>query len=273
MNFQTIKELLNKYAKEISVWKAQAEDYKYDFAQEVFGVCKNIPVYNDGGSLTLIAARPGTGKTTFILQAAVSFALHENKPAYIVSPEQTAGFLIRRLTQIVGKTFEKELENLPIYICDDSPIFIEDIEQLIKSKIKEGVVFIDYMALAGTNGKRCRNEISKITKKLIAITQSCKIPIVCCCQLSRKVEKGGGRSYRPILSDLTDEVTVLQDSDIILFLYRDSYYMHSEINGKPFVCNDKKAAECIVAKNNFGDTRTVNLEWNGRFFRLLKITE
>ena len=83
------------------------------------------------------------------------------------------------------------------------------------------------------------------------------VPVICLSQLSRANETRGTTQRRPMLSDLRDSGAIEQDADIVLFLYRDSYY--DEDTDAP------NLAECIVAKNRHGETGTVQLEWRPEF--------
>ena len=83
------------------------------------------------------------------------------------------------------------------------------------------------------------------------------VPVICLSQLSRANESRGASQRRPMLSDLRDSGAIEQDADIVLFLYRDSYY--DEDSDSP------NLAECIVAKNRHGETGTVQLEWRPEF--------
>ena len=77
------------------------------------------------------------------------------------------------------------------------------------------------------------------------------VPVICLSQLSRANEKRDDK--RPMLSDLRESGAIEQDADIVMFLYRDDYYNDSDEN--------HNLAECIIAKNRHGETRTVELQW------------
>ena len=83
------------------------------------------------------------------------------------------------------------------------------------------------------------------------------MPVICASQLSRANESRSAGQRRPMLSDLRDSGAIEQDADIVLFLYRESYY--EEDTDSPNI------AECIVAKNRHGETGTVKLEWRPEF--------
>lgn len=124
-----------------------------------------------------------------------------------------------------------------------------------KLKIKEGldIVIIDYLQLI-ESGERVENrnqEISKITRKLKLMAKELDINIVVLSQLSRAPETRS--DHRPMLSDLRESGSIEQDSDVVMFLYRDEYYNKDS--------DSKGVMECIVAKNRNGEVGTTRLRW------------
>ena len=95
-------------------------------------------------------------------------------------------------------------------------------------------------------------EVAFISRTLKAIAKELNVPVIALSQLSRATEMRGG-SKRPQLSDLRESGAIEQDADIVMFLYRDDYYNDSDEN--------HNLAECIIAKNRHGETRTVELQW------------
>ena len=252
MKFTVIKDLMKKYSENSAI-----QDGTSDIVteQSAFDICKSIPIYDEDGSFTLIAARPGMGKTTFMLQSAVSVALHKQKPVYIISLEHSAESLLRILLKTVDEPFENTIKNLPIHICEDAPLSIDEIEKAIDAEIKDGIVFIDYLELIVTNEKNPIIRNSIVSSGLNALSRHKPIPIICCCQLSRYIEKSMRKDDRPELRDLRYSGSLSQDADIVLFPYRD-YYYNTDIPA-----NDT-SAECIIAKNRYGEIGTVKLNWN-----------
>ncbi len=133
----------------------------------------------------------------------------------------------------------------------------------MKAKLRRvenlGLVVIDYLQLMSTgrkDGNRV-SEVSELTRNLKVMAKELRVPIITLSQLSRGPEARTDK--RPVLSDLRDSGSIEQDADIVLFLYRDVYYTKDEEN--------VGGAECIVAKNRHGETRTVNLRFDGQFTR------
>ena len=87
------------------------------------------------------------------------------------------------------------------------------------------------------------------------------VPVVTLSQLSRASEQRN--DHRPVLSDLRDSGSIEQDADIVLFLYREGYYDSGNVDEN----QNKNLGECIVAKNRHGETRSIQLHWQGEFMR------
>ena len=99
--------------------------------------------------------------------------------------------------------------------------------------------------------------VSEMSRSLKLMAKELNVPVICLSQLSRANESRSTGQRRPMLSDLRDSGAIEQDADIVLFLYRESYYEDDTEN--------PNVAECIVAKNRHGETGTVMLEWRPEF--------
>ena len=237
--------------------------------------------------LIILAARPGMGKTSFALNIATNVARQQKVPTIIFSLEMTCEQLTDRiLSSVAGidsqafrtgrlnnsdwndfATATSLLYNVPIYMDDSSGISVPEIKAKIRQinqdpkKEPIGLVIIDYLQLM-QSAKRTESrvqEISDITRNLKIMAKELNVPVIALSQLSRAAEKTAGRSdHRPQLSDLRDSGSIEQDADIVLFLYRAAYY--NKLNGEGEQANENEA-ECIVAKNRHGETRTVELQW------------
>ena len=129
------------------------------------------------------------------------------------------------------------------------------------------LVVIDYLQLM-SSGMRTDNrvqEISFITRNLKIMAKELDVPVLCLSQLSRESEKR--TTHKPMLSDLRDSGSIEQDADIVLFLYREGYYANQDNAPGPSPDDDQNSAECIVAKNRHGETRSVPLHWQGEYMR------
>lgn len=239
--------------------------------------------------LVILAARPGMGKTSFVLNIATNVAKRglpvavfslemtkEQLTSRIISAEAHIDSQIMRSGNIQMDEWDNisravgEISDLPIYLDDTSNVSVSDIKAKIRrlnqdpNKEDVGVVIIDYLQLM-SSGKRNESrvqEISEITRNLKIMAKELNVPLICLSQLSRSAEKGQGRDARPALSDLRDSGSIEQDADVVLFLYRDAYYNQEE---------DQTRAECIVAKNRHGEVGKVYLGWDGAHTRFYNV--
>ncbi|HQV00687.1 MAG: replicative DNA helicase [Bacteroidia bacterium] len=242
--------------------------------------------------LIIAAARPGMGKTAFVLSLARNAALRFNKPVAFFSCEMSSLQLVNRLiaseTEISSEKLRKgnlsdaewqqlnskisPLEKAPIYIDDTPALTVFDLRAKCRRLVAEKkieLIIIDYLQLMQTGDTRAGNreqEISIISRTLKAIAKELDIPIICLSQLSREVEKRGGPK-KPMLSDLRESGAIEQDADMVLFIYRPEYYDQTQdADG----VNTQGLAEIIVAKNRNGSLQSVNLRFIGH---LTKFTD
>ena len=142
-----------------------------------------------------------------------------------------------------------------LFIDDTSGISVGEVRsKLRKLKATQGLdmVVIDYLQLMSTT-QRTENrqqEISVISRELKALAKELSCPVVALSQLSRSPESRGDR--RPILSDLRESGAIEQDADVVILLYRDSYYNKDAEND---------LTELIIAKHRNGETGTVKLSF------------
>ena len=244
------------------------------------------------GTLLILAARPAMGKTALALTMARNMAVDFNKPVAIFSLEMTASELMSRLiaaeSGIDAKKFklkgelqdwEKEqlrnktnaLAHAPMYIDDNPGLTIFELRakcRRLKQKYDIQMVFIDYLQLMSggesimKNGGNREQEISYISRQLKALSKEIGVPIMALSQLSRAVETRGG-SKRPQLSDLRESGAIEQDADMVMFVYRPSYYGIDVENGM----STEGLAKLIIAKHRSGEPGDVNLRFVERFVR------
>ncbi len=244
--------------------------------------------------LVIIAARPGMGKTAFVLSMARNAAVKFNKPVAFFSCEMSSLQLVNRLisseTEINSEKLKKgqladhewaqlnskisPLTKAPIYIDDTPALTIFELRakcRRLAAEKKIELIIIDYLQLmvAGTDTGRGGNreqEISTISRSLKSIAKELNVPIIALSQLSRAVESRGG-SKKPQLSDLRESGAIEQDADMVLFIYRPEYYGLTEDENQAPTNN---VAEIIVAKNRNGALKSVNLKFIGH---LTKFTD
>jgi len=234
--------------------------------------------------LIVLGARPGMGKTSFALNICQDVALKRGKRVAFFSLEMTRDQLAQRLISreamiessklrtggISGDEWKRligacdVLSKADIYFDESSGITVPQMKAKIRRLGSVDLVVIDYLQLMSApdmrRGDNRVNEISMITRSLKIMAKELNVPVVICSQLRRETERG--KSHRPSLSDLRESGSIEQDADIVLFLYREMYYSN-EMDPDPMNPVDETKAECIVAKNRHGTTRTVEMHWDG----------
>lgn len=239
--------------------------------------------------LIVIAARPGMGKTAFVLSMARNTAVNFQKPTAIFSLEMSSVQLVNRLisseSAIPAEKLRKgNLEehewiqlNQQISSLSEAPLFIDDTPALtvfeLRAKCRRLVknndvqlIIIDYLQLMHTgNSNKSGNreqEISTISRSLKSIAKELNVPIIALSQLSRAVETRGG-DKRPMLSDLRESGAIEQDADIVCFIYRPDYYGFTEwpdtSPGEDPDCQGQ--GEVIIAKHRNGSLENIRLRF------------
>lgn len=258
---ETMKDIDNKYQKR--------DDYSY---RTGYLNLDNIIEGLHEQELTIVAARPGTGKTAFALQMAEHIA-RKGKYTYFASLEMSKKQLgnriiareaeidshVLRMGWLEEKDFVKisevmgETANLPMSIDTDISTIqdIEDRATELKQEKDLGLIVIDYLQLLKSRNKftNREQEVADISRRLKLLSKELDIPIVALCQLNRETEK----RKRPILSDLRESGSLEQDADNVIFLY---------IDDEEKVKNRTIDVEVIVAKQRNGPTGTVKIQFN-----------
>ena len=236
--------------------------------------------------LVIIAARPGMGKTAFMLSALRNAAVDFQRPVALFSLEMASIQLVNRLISAEAELESEKIKkgNLADYEWEqlvhktaaltDAPIYIDDtpaltiLELRAKSRrlvAQNGVelIVVDYLQLMSgdsTGGNR-EQEIASISRALKGIAKELNVPVVALSQLSRAVETRGG-DKRPQLSDLRESGSIEQDADMVMFLYRPEYYNITEDeHGMPTA----GSGEVIIAKHRNGSLDNVKLKFIGKY--------
>lgn len=242
------------------------------------------------GQMITIGARPAMGKTAFAINLIrqelandSTFIEEKRKPTIAMfSLEMNRSEILERfassITGIkgqkirVGDLTEDDLRNLMLFINDDTKgLYINDnpnittaeIEsQLLKLKEQQGhldLVVIDYLQLINSNlrSDNRQQEVSQISRDIKKIAKSLEVPIVSLVQLSRSLEMR--QDKRPTLSDIRESGSIEQDSDIVMFLYRDDYYERDDMSNEEENEDNLSEMEVIVAKNRQGERSTVKM--------------
>lgn len=243
--------------------------------------------------LITIAGRPGMGKTAMGLTLAVNAALGGRQVLFFsleMDENQLMQRVLSRFSQQAvhsGEITDQEAAEKAVLKAQALPLTIEPsggstaLEIAAKAaqyKRRYGldIVFVDYLGLIKPQDTRMQkvHQIEEATQGMKNMAKALKVPVVLLCQLSRAVE--GREDKRPGLSDLRDSGSIEQDSDVVMFIYREDYYAKkNELPGK-FKTKNREAAdmadeeaakdraELIVAKNRQNVLDTVYLKFSGR---------
>ena len=231
--------------------------------------------------LILLAARPGMGKTSMALNILLEAGKKSGKNVVFFSLEMSREQLALRLISsecfvdnkklVTGNLGPEDWEKIMvateslnrshILIDDDSTVSVADILAKCRRVDNLGLVIIDYLQLMQSaggrqySGENRQQVVSDISRALKIMAKELDVPVLCLSQLSRANESRSDK--RPMLSDLRESGAIEQDADIVMFLYREGYYDKETPN--------PNLAECIIAKNRHGETRTVELQWLPEF--------
>jgi len=241
--------------------------------------------------LLIVAARPGMGKTSFLLGMALHAGLRHGKRIAMFNLEMSGEQLVQRMIAAETRIDSQRLRRGQLYE-NEWPIFLEAVGRLSEMRVfiddtpaatplqlrtkcrrlyaEHGLdlVMVDYLQLMQaeyTSNNRVQ-EISEISRSLKGLARELDVPVVTASQLSRAVENR--QEKRPQLSDLRDSGSIEQDADIVMFIYRDEYY-------NPDTTDRPNIAEISIAKHRNGPTGVVDLYWHGQLatFRNLQRQE
>lgn len=268
--------------------------------------------------LLILAGRPGMGKTALATNiaynAAESFAKEAKdkgtkaKSVAFFSLEMSSDQLASRILSAVVEVSShkmrtgdlemgefgrlaaavREIENMPLLIDDTPGLTVSNIRtraRRIKREKNLGLIIIDYLQLISSGNNKSDNrvqEISEITRGLKLIAKELGVPVICLSQLNRGVEQR--EEKRPLLSDLRESGSIEQDADVVMFVYREVYYLEHEEPKQRATENEEKfnariikweedkilkknLAEVIIAKQRHGPIGTIKMRFDGEFTR------
>jgi replicative DNA helicase len=270
--------------------------------------------------LIIVAGRPGMGKTALATNIAYNIAkAHraEIQPdgtmktvnggivgffSCEMSAEQLATRILAEQTSIASSMirrggiseadFEKirdysiELQSLPLYVDETGGLSISQLTaraRRLKRQKGLDMIVIDYIQLLQGSGKKSDNrvqEVTEITTSLKALAKELNVPIIALSQLSRQVENRDDK--RPQLADLRESGSIEQDADVVIFVYREEYYL---ANKEPRIGTPEYEkwqldmslvhgkAEIIIGKQRHGPTGTVEVQFEGQFTRFSDLAQ
>jgi replicative DNA helicase len=265
--------------------------------------------------LIIIAGRPSMGKTALVTDIAFNAAreyVRSNKKSGApvaffsleMSTEQLATRILSSAARIPsdrmrrGEIRKEEMLQLSMAARDISevPLFIDDTPAMsvmgIRTRARRlkrqhglGLIVVDYLQLMSGSGSRSNQEnrvqeVSEITRGLKAIAKELDVPVIALSQLSRQTENRDNKT--PQLSDLRESGSIEQDADVVIFVYREEYYLSreepkrktDETDGKfneryarwqALLAEKQNIAEAIIAKQRHGPIGTVKLRFDGQF--------
>jgi replicative DNA helicase len=267
--------------------------------------------------LLILAGRPGMGKTAlgtnmafhtaraYVEDMASGAEFPRGAPVLFFSLEMAAQQLAARILseqteiemwkirngKLTDSEWEKfvltmqELSQLPLYIDDSGGISIAQIAARARRMKREkniGLIIIDYLQLVSASRvhENRVQEVTEVTKGLKTLAKELDIPILAVAQLSRGVDARDDK--RPVLSDLRESGSIEQDADVVMFVYREEYYLatrepeagtpeHAKWAEKLERATNR--AEVLVEKHRHGATRSIDLVFEGQFTRFSNLAE
>ena len=261
--------------------------------------------------LIILAGRPSMGKTALATNIAYNAAQNilkrqeKSSVAFFsleMSSEQLSTRILSEQAKIRsddirrGKVTEEEINryietsrniyNLPLFIDETPAITIATLSnraRRIKRLFGLSLIVVDYIQLMNSSANRNENrvqEISEITQGLKALAKELSVPVLALSQLSRAVEQRDDK--QPQLADLRESGSIEQDADVVMFVYREAYYLerkqpklgsieHAEWQSK---MNDVNGlADIILGKQRHGPTGTVKVEFEGIYTKFRDLTK
>lgn len=238
------------------------------------------------GDFVLVGARPGMGKSSFVMNVAVNAAMRSPKNVCVFSLEMSTEQLASRLLSSEamvdsiklrsGMLDEEDwtklghasarLAGCNILIDDSTGVTVTSMKSKLRRIKDVGLVVIDYLGLMQSERKIDNKvqEIADISRNLKLMAKEFGVPVLTCAQLSRASEKR--TDNRPVLSDLRDSGAIEQDADIVLFIYRPGEYDKEDPE-------KQNKAEIIIAKNRHGSQGTVKMGWLGQYTKFITMED
>ena len=231
------------------------------------------------GELVLVASRPGMGKTSIAMNIVSHVAKTTGKTVAVFSLEMSREQLVTRLLSgealIDSKKLQKgnlsgdewrrliaaagTLSATHILIDDNPMLSVADMNAQCRRVGQDlALVVVDYLQLMQSADNRSRNRgenrqqiVADISRMMKIMAKDLRVPVLCLSQLNRAAE--ARQDKRPNLSDLRESGAIEQDADVVIGLYRDSYYNKESEN--------PNAAELVILKNRKGQLGSIDVMW------------
>ena len=296
------------------VEKAFKKKGKYSGVVSGFNDLDNMLGGLQNSDLVILAGRPSMGKTALAtniaFNAAKFYSSEEEKGSVVMfslemSAEQIGLRILAEQSKIpsdklrkgeltendsiaLSETY-KEIHNLKFFFDDSPNLTVSELRSKLrryKNNYNIKLVLIDYLQLIKPEGNKDNrvNELSEITRNLKQLAKEFDLPVVSLSQLSRQVESRDDK--RPLLSDLRESGSIEQDADVVMFIYRESYYLQrneptrgpdesqESYQKKHDAWKDRNEevfnkAELIIAKQRNGPTGKVDLYFDDKYTKFL----
>jgi replicative DNA helicase len=235
------------------------------------------------GNLIILAARPSMGKSALVTNIAENAVLEDHAVALFsleMSESELAQRFVASQAKIKGEELRKgrvaegrwasilqacqRLAAAPLWIDDSSDTGVLEIRAKARRLHNQmpkglGLIIVDYLQLMRHEGRvESRVEqVGQISRGLKSLARELNVPVIALSQLSRAVEQRGG-DKKPILSDLRESGQIEQDADLVMFIYREEYYLKEE-SERP------GEADIIVAKHRNGPVGDIVLTFRNEF--------
>jgi len=249
-----------------------------------FSDLDNVVVGFGKSDLVIVGARPGVGKTAFVLNIATNVAKRTKKAVAIFQLEMGAEQLVQRIIASEALVDSKhlrqgnldsdewikianasaELAETDILIDANPNVTVTAMKAKLRRVKNLGLVVVDYLQLMQGERRKDGNraaEVGEISRGLKIMAKELNVPVIVCAQLSRTTEK---EHKKPMLSDLRESGSIEQDADMVMFLSRDYY------GDDPEKAN---LVDVIIAKNRHGEVDTVHMGWLGQFTKFSTLEE
>ncbi|MBN1527439.1 MAG: replicative DNA helicase [Thermoleophilaceae bacterium] len=239
------------------------------------------------GNLVIIAARPAMGKSTLATNIAENAAIDHGVPVALFSLEMSETELAHRFIASQAKVSSDELRkgkvrgdrwpkvlnaveklaSSPIYLDDSSDIGVLEMRakaRRMHARHGLGLLVVDYLQLvrADTRSDSRVEQVGQISRGLKILARELAIPVIAVSQLSRAVE--ARKPPEPMLSDLRESGQVEQDADLVMFVYREDYYLQEE-------SERQGEADVIIAKHRNGPVGKVALTFLSKYPRFANL--
>lgn len=263
----------------------------YQDKRPIAGIPSNFPDVDaitggfKKGELTILAGRPGMGKTAFALQLALNMRKAKYKGLFFELEMHETQLMQRILASfanvdskglqngmVTAEEYQKIMDSMEqlettmdgLYIdtgADRSVFQMVALARKLKRKGELDFLIVDYLSLLQAPGSSMYEIVTNISRQLKRLARMLDIPVIALSQLSRRVEERSDK--RPMLSDLRESGAIEQDADVVIFLYRDDYYNEES--------DKQNIVEVSIAKNRNGSVGKAELLFMRTYNKFLNL--